>query len=104
MEEMILVYITHPSREKAEKLMRYLLDKRIVACANIFPVESMYWWEGEISYETEYITIIKTVEENFISLKHAVEELHLYQIPCIIKLPVMANQLFVQWIRGEIRS
>jgi len=103
MEEMVIVYITNPSKEKAKELAKHLLDKRIIACANIFQSNSMYWWEGDVTDETEHIMIAKTVEENFSTLRHEVLEFSDYQIPCIIKFPVTANQQFVQWLRSEIR-
>jgi len=103
MEEMIMVYITNPSKDKAKELAKHLLKKRIIACANLLPGESLYWWDNEISEEAEYIIIAKTVEENFSALRHEVLEVHDYQIPCIVKIPVTANQQFVQWLRSEIR-
>ena len=104
MEEMVLVYVTNPSKEKAKELAQHLLQKRLVACANIFAGHSMYWWEGDIAKEEEHILIVKTVEENFDVLKHEVMDFSDYQIPCVIKIPVTANQQFAQWLRSEIRA
>jgi len=101
---MLMVYITNPSKEKARELAEYLLTKRLIACANIFAGNSMYWWEGEIAKEDEVILIAKTVEENFDALKHEVADFSDYQVPCVIKVPVVANQQFVQWLRSEIRT
>jgi len=103
MEDMIVVYITSLSKEKAKELAKHLLNKRVIACANIHQANSMYLWEGDISDEVEYILIAKTVEENFSVLRHEVLEFSDCQIPCIIKFPVTANQQFVQWVRSEIR-
>jgi len=99
-----MVYITNPSKEQAKELAKHLLTKRLIACANIFAGHSMYWWEGEIAKEDEVILIAKTVEENFDALKHEVEDFSEYQVPCIIKVPVTANQQFVQWLRSEVRT
>ena len=104
MEDMIIVYVTNPSKDKAKELAKHLLVKRIIASANILPAESLYWWDNEISEESEHIMVVKTVEENFSTLRHEILEFHDYQIPCIIKIPVTANQQFVQWLRSEIRS
>lgn len=103
MEEMVVVYITNPSLEKAKELARHLLEKRIIAYANIFQSNSMYWWDNEITDEGEYIMVAKTVEENFDVLRHEVLEVHDYQIPCIIRISATANQQFVQWVRSEVR-
>jgi periplasmic divalent cation tolerance protein len=47
MGELAFFYITNPSKEEAKRIAKHLLDKRIIACANIFPIESMYWWDGK---------------------------------------------------------
>lgn len=104
MEEMVMVYVTNPSKEKAKELAMHLLEKRLVACVNIFAGHSMYWWEGVIAKEDEYIIIAKTVEDNFDSVRNAIMDFSDYQIPCVIKIPVTANQQFVQWLRSEIRT
>ena len=104
MEEMILVYVTNPSKEKAKELANHLLEKRLVACVNIFAGHSMYWWEGDIAKEEEFVFIAKTVEDNFDAVKYAIMDFSDYQIPCVIKVPVTANQQFVQWLRSEIRT
>ena len=104
MEEMVLVYVTNPSKEKAQELAEHLLNKRLVACANIITGDSMYWWDGVIEKENEFLLIIKTVEENFDAVRHEIMDIHEYQIPCIIKIPVTANQQYVQWLRSEIRT
>lgn len=103
-EEMLMVYITNPSKEKAKELAKHLLTKRLIACANIFVGNSMYWWGGKITKEDEVVLIVKTIEENFDVLKHEVEDFSDYQVPCVIKIPVTANQQYVQWLRSEIRT
>jgi len=104
MEEMILVYITNPSKEKAKELAINLLEKRLVACVNMFAGNSMYWWEGAIESEDENILVAKTVEENFAAVRHEIMNFSDYQIPCVVKIPITANQQFVQWLRSEIRT
>jgi len=44
----IFVYITNPTKKEAEKIARHLLEKHLIACANIFPIESFYWWKKKI--------------------------------------------------------
>jgi len=103
-EEMLMVYITNPSKKAAKDLAAHLLNKRLIACANIFSGNSMYWWEGQMAKEDEVVLIAKTVEGNFDALKHEAEDFSDYQVPCIIKIPVTANQQFVHWLRSEIRT
>jgi periplasmic divalent cation tolerance protein len=104
MGELAFFYITNPSKEEAKRIAKHLLDKRIIACANIFPIESMYWWDGKITEGSEYVLIAKTSTANSQALEDAVKSIHPYKVPCIIKLPASANNLFSEWLKGEVRE
>jgi len=75
----IIIYITHDSEADAKKISKHLLDKRLVACANIFPIKSMYWWKGEITDAVEYVSIVKTPEKNWERIKDEVAKIHPYE-------------------------
>jgi periplasmic divalent cation tolerance protein len=94
MGELAFFYITNPSKEEAKRIAKHLLDKRIIACANIFPIESMYWWEGKIIEGSEYVLIAKTSIANSHALEEVVTSIHPYKVPCIIRLPASANAVF----------
>ncbi len=99
-----MVYITNPSKEEASKIAKHLLDKKLIACANIYDnVASIYPWEGKIAEETECILIAKTVEQNFNKVKQEVESIHSYSVPCIIKIPISANEKYAEWIKKEVK-
>jgi periplasmic divalent cation tolerance protein len=100
----ILVYTTHANEESAMKLSNYMVEKKIAACANIFPIKSAYWWKGNIESEDEYVSILKTIPENWELLKTKIEELHPYDVPCIMKINVEANEKYEEWIRSEVRQ
>ena len=104
MDNLILLYITNPSKEQAKKIVKHLLEKKLIACANIFPIESLYWWEGKIAEENEFVAIVKTTEKNFEKVKNEVEKLHPYTIPCIIKIPVRSNEKFFNWLKSEVKE
>ncbi|HID43773.1 MAG TPA: divalent-cation tolerance protein CutA, partial [Archaeoglobaceae archaeon] len=61
----IFAYITASSIDEAKKIGRELLEKKIAACINIFPITSMYWWEGKIEESPEFVMIVKTKTEKF---------------------------------------
>jgi periplasmic divalent cation tolerance protein len=103
MGELAFFYITNPSKEEAKRMAKHLLEKRIIASANIFPIESMYWWEGKITEETEYVLVAKTSDANSQALEDAVIGIHQYKVPCIIKLPASANKSFTEWLKGEVK-
>lgn len=99
----ILVYITHKNRSEARKVVSYLLKRRLIACANIFPIESHYQWKGKIEQAKEIVTIVKTRKENWRKVKSEVERIHPYEVPCIMKLGAEANKSYETWIRKETR-
>lgn len=100
---MILIYITSPSEDESKKIATHLLEKKLIACANIFPVNSMYWWKGKIADGKECVLVAKTIEENFEKVKEEVERIHSYNIPCIVKISVHANEKFEDWVENEVR-
>lgn len=102
MNSFIFVYITNPSKEKAKEIAKYLIKKKLIACANIFPVESIYKWKGKLAEEKEFILIGKTLDTHFGRIKREVERIHPYSIPCIIKIPVSSNLKYIHWLKGEV--
>ena len=98
----IFVYITNPNEEEARKIARHLLEKKLIACANIFPISSLYWWKGKIADEKEVVLIAKTLEENFEKVKEEVKKIHSYSVPCIIKIPVSSNKKYFDCIKEEV--
>ena len=98
----IAIYITHANELSAKKISSYLIDQKMVACANIFPITSAYWWKDHVQNEGEYVSIVKTKTENWEKVKKAVEEIHPYEVPCIMKLEVEANDAYEEWIRNSV--
>jgi len=72
----IAVYITNESKEAAQLLADALLDSRLIACANIFPMASTYLWQGNIAKEDEWVAIVKTTTRNWQKLKDKVTKIH----------------------------
>ena len=97
-----LVYITASSLEEAKKIVSHLLEKRLIACANIFPIESMYWWNGKIENDNEVGIILKTKENLIKKIIEDVKLLHSYENPCIIAIPIIdGSEEFLKWIDEE---
>ena len=99
----IVVYITHANLKNAKKISDELLKKRLIACANYFPIQSSYWWKGKIENSDEIVSIVKTKKENWNKLKREVEKIHPYEIPCIMKFDVEANEDYEKWINEETK-
>lgn len=105
MTDFIFIYITNPSKEEARKIAKALLQKKFIACANIYSnVNSLYPWKGRIADEEEFILIAKTTEANFDKVKREVERIHSYTIPCVVKIPVSSNKKYLDWVRSEIKE
>lgn len=101
--EAVLIYVTCPSLEEARKIGRKLVEERLAACVNIFPVNSIYFWEGEVRGALEFALIIKTLEEKYEDIEKMVKDLHSYDNPCVVCLKVFkASENFVGWIRNVI--
>ena len=100
----VFVYITNPSEAAAKKLASSLIDKKLIACANIFPVSSIYKWKGRTMDEKEFILIAKTSGKMFSSVKKFVEENHPYEVPCITKIIVKPNDAYVMWLDNQMRK
>jgi len=99
----IFVYITCPSKPIAKRITKHLLERRLIACANIFPIESFYWWQNKIEGAKEYVLICKTLEEKYAAIKKELAEAHPYSIPCIAKLSVGLNKEFASWLKRELK-
>jgi len=105
-DQELVVLITAPSMEVAEKLAHALVEARLAACVNLLPaVQSIYRWEGQVQSEQEILMLVKTRLELFESqLVPAVQALHPYQVPEIVALPLVAgSQSYLDWIRAETK-
>lgn len=100
----ITIYITNESEEQAEKIAAQLLSMRLIACANIYPIKSMYWWKGKMVNEREWVALIKTKMEKWEELKSAIEKIHPYEVPCIMKSEVEANSAYEEWIENSVNT
>ena len=99
----ILIYSTFPDKIIAEKAAHALLEKRLVACANIVPaMQSLYWWQGKIENAAEIMLLAKTTSEQFEAVNACILSLHPYECPCIIALPIeLGHTPFLNWIEQE---
>ncbi len=101
----IICYLTTKDKEEAKKIIKTLLAEKLIACANIFPIESLYTWEEKLCEETEYAIFAKTTQENYQKIENTVKSLHSYQIPCIITFPITnGNQDFLTWIKTNVKK
>ena len=98
------IYITCGSAREAALIASALVGERLAACANIIPgMRSVYRWKGKIEQADETVLIAKTTEDMAPSLVARVKELHSYECPCIVQLPVAGgNPDFLRWIEDSV--
>lgn len=101
--EFIIIYITYPDIKTAKRIVASLMESRLIACGNFFPIKNTYWWKGKIVNSKEVVSIVKTKKNNWKKLKSAVIKLHPYETPCIMKIDIKANDDYESWINKETR-
>ena len=104
-ESYIVLFITTPTAEEAQRIAEVLLKQRKAACVNIMPrVSSLFWWQDKIDSAQESLLIAKTKASQLNELVRLVKEIHSYDIPEIIALPIIGgNQDYLEWIGKEVK-
>ena len=95
----LVVYVTTP-RNEAPALANALVERRLAACVNIVPgIRSVYLWKGELCDEGETLLVIKTRAALFEALRDAVVELHSYEVPEVVALPIVGGHPpYLAWV------
>jgi periplasmic divalent cation tolerance protein len=99
----IVVLTTVASDEEAVKLVRELLERRLIACGTLFPgARSLYRWQGKVADEQEVVILLKTRSARLDSLRTAFCELHPYKVPELLAMPVEGGlEKYLEWINAE---
>ena len=101
--ESFFVYVTAKDSDEAKAIARTVVEERLAACANLFgPIQSVYWWDGKLCEEEEVALVLKTSEVRKNELLARIHEIHSYETPCIVCLPIAdGNPDFLNWIAVE---
>jgi periplasmic divalent cation tolerance protein len=103
LEQYGLVLVTASSQSEGEAIAQALLQFKLAACVSLMPIRSLYTWNGEVHNEAEWQLMIKTDLRNFSQLEAKVRELHSYEVPEVIALPiVMGSQPYLSWIAEQV--
>jgi periplasmic divalent cation tolerance protein len=102
--KLIIVLMTASSKKEAEDITHKLLEERLIACANIVDnVSSLFWWKQKIEQENETLVVMKSSEKMFKQLIQRIQELHSYEVPEILALPILAgSQPYLDWMKGNL--
>ena len=96
----LLTFCTCPDTESADAIATALVEQRLAACVNILPgLTSVYQWDGKIQHDAEVLLLIKTTEQQIERLTARVHEMHPYELPEIIAVPVTRGlPQYLKWV------
>jgi periplasmic divalent cation tolerance protein len=99
-DEALLVLSTFPDAATAARISRQLVEQKCAACANLLPpVESIYRWEGKVENAQETLVLFKTSRARYRALERALRELHPYDVPEIIAVPIEQGlPEYLRWV------
>jgi periplasmic divalent cation tolerance protein len=99
-QEYITVITTRPNKENADNIANDLLRKKLAGCVQILgSITSHYWWQDEICHNEEWICLIKTSQALYDSLEQAIKDIHPYDVPEIIALPILkVSDDYLEWL------
>ena len=100
----IVVLITAKDALEAKTISDQLLEKKLIACANIVEgVQSVFWWQGKIDQAKETLIILKSKQDLFKKIVKTVKAHHSYEVPEIIALPIIdGNPDYLKWIHESV--
>ncbi|MFP4009258.1 MAG: divalent-cation tolerance protein CutA [Spirulinaceae cyanobacterium] len=98
-----VVFVTVASESEGDAIAQGLLEAKLAACISMTQIKSMYRWQGKIENDTEWQLMIKTDLSQFAALEAKIKEMHSYDVPEIIALPIMAgSESYLSWISENV--
>jgi len=106
MSEPLVVLITAGSQEEAERIAQSLVAEMLAACVNVVPgVTSIYRWEGEVQRDQEWLLVAKSRRDVLDRLVERVQEIHSYDVPEIIALPLAGgSEPYLRWLDSVVEG
>lgn len=96
---MIFVYTTCRDIQKAKKIGKLIIEKKLGSCVNIWPIESICFWEEKLQENQEVALLIKTIEFKLQEIENLIKENHSYDIPCIATIDIKRiNSAYKEWL------
>jgi periplasmic divalent cation tolerance protein len=100
--EITFFYIPVASAAEALAIGNMAVEQHLAACANVFPMQSVFPWNGEIQQEEEFVLILKTIPSQALPLRSFLEEKHSYETPCILSWVAEVNEAYGDWVRQMV--
>lgn len=101
------IILTNVPPDQAEEIVRTLVEEHYVACVNFYPVQSVYFWKGQVCVDQEVTLMMKVAIHGVEALKKRIQELHPYELPEIIALDVDTQaslEKYVQFVHQETQQ
>ncbi len=101
----IVVLITAKDSQEAQRISQQLVAEKLIACANILPgIQSIFWWESKVDQASETLLILKSQKRLLPKIIKRVKELHSYQVPEVIALPIVGGHKdYLDWVEESCR-
>ncbi|RLG05693.1 MAG: divalent-cation tolerance protein CutA [Thaumarchaeota archaeon] len=105
-EEYIQVFTATERREDAEKIAKAVVEKRLAGCIQILgPITSIYWWKRGVERAEEFLLFIKSKKELYEELEKTIKEMHPYETPEIIAIPIVTGSKdYLEWLKNELKK
>lgn len=97
--EITIVYTPCKNSEEAATIGKALIKEKLVACINVFPVISCYFWNDKITDDNEMVLLCKLLPENEPKVRKKIEKLHSYDVPAVLSWNVNINKEYYEWIK-----
>ena len=104
MSDAIVVFMTAPTADEALRIANELVERKLAACVQILPeIESVYRWNGEVQRDKEILILVKTTAAQFDALERAVREIHSYDTPEIVAVPMArVSEPYRAWLVDNV--
>ena len=101
--DIIVIYCTVPDKKLAKEIAKVLMKHKLAACVSMVEnVKSVFSWDGEVCEEKEILMMIKTRRSNYAKIKLVIEDMHSYNVPEIIALPIVdCSEEYLKWLVKE---
>ncbi|OGI70334.1 hypothetical protein A3A09_01700 [Candidatus Nomurabacteria bacterium RIFCSPLOWO2_01_FULL_42_20] len=100
---MVFIYTVCENIAQAKELGRKIIKARVAACVNIWPIESIYFWEGKLTEGQEAVLLIKTNEQKFADIESFLKKYHTYSTPIIASINAdRLNREYKEWMSTRI--
>jgi periplasmic divalent cation tolerance protein len=103
MKSYIQISTTTETKEQAQKIAQYLVEAKLAACVQITgPITSIYRWKGKMENAQEWFCLIKTTDDLYNKVEAAIKDMHTYETPEIIAVPIVkGSKEYLNWIYEE---